>query len=125
MFLTLARYPELQDHFNKIVSLSGILDLELQMETRPDMKEMFQNVFGIKPGFNDKDWINRRNPLLTVPFIKKDLPILIIQGAKDIRINLEEGHHMMQKLQEHGNNVSYLEVPDGSHTLYGMKDRTK
>lgn len=125
MFLSLARYPELQKHIDKIVSLSGLLDIRTQMRNREEMKKMFEEDFGLNSGINDKEWINRRDPLLTVATIKKDIPILIIQGTEDDRISLEEGQHMVQKLKENGNNVDYLEIQGGSHTLYGHPDRIK
>ncbi len=118
MFLTLARFPELQNRVNKVVALSAALDLHRLIENRPnDMKKMFEAQFGLKAGPQGDAWIAKRDPLNTVPYIKKSLPILIIQGTNDNRISLEEGQHMVQKLHHHGNQVDYWEVPKGNHTL--------
>lgn len=123
MFLALSRYPELQNNVDKIISLSGLLDLETQIQNRPDMEEMFKNEFEMPQDSSARNWIDQRNPLLTVPTIRKSLPILIVQGTNDNRVPLIEGYHMVQRLQEHGNNVDYWEIEGGDHTLYSTSDR--
>lgn len=124
MFLSLARFPDLQNKVDKIVSLSGILDLRELMQSRPDMTDMFKTEFGLIPGVNEEEWINYRDPLLTAPQIRKDLPILILEGTDDIRTNPEEGRHMLQKLEDSGHqNVTYWELQGGQHALSNMSDR--
>lgn len=118
MFLTLARFPELQNRVNKVVSVSGILDLQKLIADRPDdMKKMFQNSFGLQNGAKGEAWIAKRDPLNTVPYLKKSLPILIVQGTADNRIGLAEGISMKNKLQKSGHLVDYWEIPNGDHTL--------
>lgn len=118
MFLTLARFPELQNHVNKIVSVSGILDLHRLIQDRPDdMKKLFMNQFGLESGTKGEAWIAKRDPINTVPFLKKSLPILIVQGTADNRVNLAEGHHMVKKLEANRNQVDYWEIPGGNHAL--------
>jgi pimeloyl-ACP methyl ester carboxylesterase len=118
MFLTLARFPELQNRVNKVVALSAALDLHRLIQDRPDdMKAMLQKHFGLPEGAKGEAWIAKRDPLNSVPYLKKSLPILIIQGTKDNRISLDEGHHMLQTLQASGNDVNYWEVPNGNHVL--------
>jgi dipeptidyl aminopeptidase/acylaminoacyl peptidase len=118
MFLTLARFPELQNRVNKVVSVSGILDLQKLIADRPDdMKKMFQNSFGLQNGAKGEAWIAKRDPLNTVPYLKKSLPILIVQGTADNRIGLAEGISMKNKLQKSGHLVDYWEIPKGDHAL--------
>lgn len=117
MFLTLSRYPELQNQVTKIVALSSILDLHTQIRDRPDdMKKMFETSFGLN-AHNEEQWISSRDPLQTITKIKKTLPILIVQGTDDPRINLQEGYRMRDALKESGHNVSYWEAKGGNHTL--------
>lgn len=117
MFLTLAKHTELQNHVDKIVSLSSILDLHEQILNRPlDMKPMFENFFGMDPK-NPGPWIKERDPLETAPFIKSTLPILVIQGTEDKRVHLKEGKNMVNALKNTGHSVDYWEVPGGNHTL--------
>jgi dipeptidyl aminopeptidase/acylaminoacyl peptidase len=118
MFLTLARYPHLQNRVTKAVALSALLDLRRQIQDRPaDMKAMFIQQFGLKEGPGEKEWVAQRDPLQTIPYLKKNLPILIIQGTDDPRVSLAEGRHMVRALQQTGHQVDYWEVKGGNHTL--------
>jgi len=118
MFLTLARFPELQKRVNKVVALSSILDLNQLIHDRPDdMKTMLEKEFGLQKGAKGKAWIAKRNPLNTISRINPSLPILIVQGTADTRISLAEGYHMLDALKSQGHNVSYLEIKNGNHTL--------
>jgi len=47
MFLALAKFPELQDKFEKVISLSGLLDMRDLFITREDMVQMFEDDFGL------------------------------------------------------------------------------
>lgn len=116
MFLALARFPEIQAKVGKVVSLSGLLDIERSIENRVDMKEMFEKEFGLTKG-NWSEWIRERNPLWQVDKIRKDLPIMIIQGTADVRVSLEEGYEMVRVLGESGHQVSYVEIDGGDHCL--------
>jgi dipeptidyl aminopeptidase/acylaminoacyl peptidase len=117
MFLALERSPFLQNYVTKVISLTGMLDMRETIADREDMKTMFVEEFGLVPGQNEEEWINLRDPINNVSHIRKDLPILIIQGTEDNRVPLTEGYHMVEKLQSNGNAVEYLEVPGGDHFL--------
>ena len=118
MFLTLRRFPELQNNINKIVSLSGILDMRQLIHDRSfDMKVLFERQFGYLEGCKGKDWISKRDPLNTIPYLRRSLPILIIQGTADPRINLIEGRRMAEKLKKSGHKVTYWEIKNGNHVL--------
>jgi dipeptidyl aminopeptidase/acylaminoacyl peptidase len=49
--------------------------------------------------------------------MRKNLPLLILQGTDDLRVSLQEGYHMIEKLKANGNPVTYIEVPGGNHCL--------
>ncbi len=118
MFLTLAHFPELQKRVNKIVALSAALDLHQLIHDRPnDMKVMLERQYGLQEGVKGEAWIAKRDPLNTVSFLKRSLPILIVQGTADNRINLAEGRHMAQALQQSGHDINYWEIQDGNHAL--------
>ncbi len=125
MFLALARFPELQYKVDKVVALSSVLDLRQLMKDRPDMKEMFIKEFGLVEGHHGEQWINFRDPILKIPQIKKTLPILLMQGSSDIRVNSAEGYHVLSKLEENGSSVTYWEIENADHCLYDLKDRMK
>ncbi len=125
MFLALGRFPELQTRFTKIISLSGLLDMRDCIASRSDMEEMFISDFGLEKGVNEEEWINKRDPILTVNHISKQLPILIIQGTHDNRVSLQEGYNMVNKLQLTSHNVTYWEINNGEHCLSNLTNRTK
>jgi dipeptidyl aminopeptidase/acylaminoacyl peptidase len=52
-----------------------------------------------------------------------DLPILIIQTTKDIRVPLEEGYNFMRQLEENGNNFTYWEIENAEHCMKDVPDR--
>lgn len=125
MFLSLAKFPALQQRVSKAASLSGLLDIQECIRYRPDMRRMFTRDFGLVPGENEEQWIAKRNPLLAVSKIRKDLPFLILQGTEDLRVSLNEGIHMVEKLKENGNPVDYLEIVGGDHCLSNQPDCLK
>ncbi len=118
MFLTLSRFPELQKHVNKIVSLSAILDLHQLIKDRPnDMKLMLENQFGLSKDHHEKQWITKRDPLESISKIEHTLPILIVQGTADPRISTKQSQHMVNLLQNSGHVVNYWEIKGGDHVL--------
>jgi len=123
MFLALSRSIPLQYKATKAVSLSGLLDLEECMAYREDMRKMFIRDFGLDPEKNENEWIMYRNPIANVHNLRKDLPILILQGTEDLRVSLNEGHHMVNALASNGNPVTYLEIEGGDHCLANQPDR--
>lgn len=125
LFLSLARFPELQARFTKVVSLSGMLDLWQTTQEREDMKEMLVEDFGLVPGINEQEWINFRNPIEAAKKISPELPILIIQGTADRRVSLAQGYHMVDTLTENCSTVTYWEFVEGNHVLTNLPDRMK
>jgi len=119
MFLAFARCPKLQHFFDKVVSLTGLLDIELFLNNRPELKASFEKDFGYS---SDPSWSDRRNPILCAPSIAKDFPILILQGSADRRVFPEEGYRMLEALKENRCSVEYLEVPGGDHCLENCPD---
>lgn len=123
MFLALSRSIPLQYKITKAVSLSGLLDLQECMVYREDMRKMFIRDFGLDPEKNEDAWIAYRDPIANVHNLRKDLPFLILQGTEDLRVSLNEGHHMVSALENNGNPVTYLEVLGGDHCLSNQPNR--
>jgi|GEM_PF-1258811 len=118
MFLTLSHFPELQKRVNKIVALSAILDLHQLLHDRSqDMEVMLEQQFGLPKGPKRNAWIAKRDPLKTVPYIDRSLPILIVQGTADERISVSEGKHMVNALRHSGHHVDDWEIHKGTHVL--------
>lgn len=119
MMLALERSRSLQD---KVVSLSGALDIQESILDREGMKRMFIRCFGLVLGENEEKWISHRSAVKGVDKLRKNLPILILQGGRDLRTSLSHGNHMVEKLKENGNTVEYIEFPDGDHCMSNQQD---
>ncbi len=115
MFLALARFPNLQLAFDKIVSISGILHIDLFAKHNPDWLAKMKKSFG----YDGQQWLDKRNPFLAINHIQhKDLPMLIVQGTEDSKVILGEGILLTEKLRELGfKHVSYWEVGEANHGL--------
>lgn len=125
MFLALERSTFLQSYFDKAVSLSGPTDLRLTIKYRADMKNMFIRAFGLRLGENEEEWLDRRSPLKHAHLLRKDLPILLIQGTEDHRTHLDHGRHMLNQLTQQGNQVTYWEIEGATHCLSNIPNRTE
>lgn len=111
MFLALAKSPSLQQRISKVVSLRGPLDLHEHFRFREDLLKSLMQKYELKEEEMEM-WIQMRNPIATIPFLRKDLPILIIHSPQDFRVNPREGLNMMDKLKENGHLVECLDIPD-------------
>lgn len=96
-----------------VVSLAGATDLKMASEARPEMKEIFTEFFG-----GSDEEMAKRSATHFYNEIPKDLPMLILQGAKDDRVSVEEARKLVDLLESSSHNVEYHEFPDGGHGFY-------
>lgn len=121
-FLALARFTKLQEFFDKAILNAGSLDVGVSIKNRAKMREMFKSSFALTE--NNKDmWVNRRAAKYHIDKIKKNFPILIIQGTKDNRVSLEHGAPLYYLMKESGHNITYWEVKNATHCLMNCNDR--
>jgi len=122
MFLVLNKFPAIQQQFKSVLSLSGILDLELLIKQRPSMNNMFRRDFGLSDR-NAKQWIRARNPIKNLHNISRDLPIIILQASHDQRVTPLIGKKMVIELISKGfRNIRYREITHAQHALRGFKN---
>jgi dipeptidyl aminopeptidase/acylaminoacyl peptidase len=121
MFLALAKFPELQTYFDKVVSLSGMIDLELSSKERPAILEMFKKKFGLTE-HNQESWFKQRSVKYHIDEINKNFPILILQGTEDDRVSLKHGRGLFDSMKSLKYNVSYWEVTGAEHCLKNCTD---
>ena len=48
---------------------------------------------------------------------KLQRPVLIVQGAKDVRVRLDQAERMVEALRRAGKPVEYLAIPDMGHSM--------
>ena len=58
-------------------------------------------------------WLKERSPLNAVGRIKT--PLMVVQGARDPRVNRAESEQIVMALRERGSQVEYLLAPDEGH----------
>lgn len=119
MFLAFSRYPKLCGEFDRVISLSGLLDLDLAIEENSEFSSLLKRHFRFD---GSQEWIDKRNPLIHVSTIPcTTLPILLIQGTADPFLSLEQGYAMLAALRALGfSNVSYWEFAGGDHGLRNL-----
>ncbi|MEN8237033.1 MAG: prolyl oligopeptidase family serine peptidase [Pseudomonadota bacterium] len=121
IFLFLQRYPKMQTYFHKVVGLSGLYDLTLLQNDRPEMIKMFKRDFGLTND-NAKEWFIYRSPINHINQISSKLPILLIEGTRDIRAAKDDGKNMFAQLQAQGKDVTFKEFI-AEHCLSDMPER--
>jgi dipeptidyl aminopeptidase/acylaminoacyl peptidase len=120
LFLTLGRYPEIQQKIKKVASISGQLNLSSTIQARPYLKNYYKENFGL--GGNEKAWFAKRQPVNYVSKIALNLPIMIAQGSDDTRICLSEGYALLQAFHDRGHFITYVEIEGGNHILRNTPD---
>lgn len=124
LFLALGRFPELQHKIKKVVSISGLLNIERAVADRPDFRDMLIEDFGLPQDDKAAAWLAERNPIHYASKIDKRLPIMIAQGTADNRVCLIEGYDMLQALHDAKHEVTYVEIEGGDHVLRNSPDFT-
>ncbi len=120
LFLTLGRYPEIQQRIKKVASITGQLNLTNTIQARPYLRKYYEDNFGLVE--NDKEWFVKRQPITYASRISKFLPIMIAQGSEDKRICLSEGYDLLQTFHDLGHLITYVEVEGGDHVLNNSSD---
>jgi len=107
MFLTLARFPELQNMSVKLVSLSGILDHATPHPGKAPMglKQMFK-ILWLKAGKREKPGLPTGSDEYN-PLFEKIASDPHRTRTADDRIGLAEGKHMVSSLKTTGHQVNY------------------
>jgi len=68
------------------------------------------------PGIpEDREDMTRRSPLTHAQRLQR--PVLIVQGAKDVRVRPDQAERMVEELRRAGKPVEYLAIPDMGHGM--------
>lgn len=96
-----------------IISLSGTTDLVASAAEDPIMNDVFNKAFG-----GSTEEMQKRSAVYFYNEIPKDTPILILHGAKDERVSIEQVRVLHTHLEESGHAVEYHEFLEGDHGFY-------
>lgn len=102
--------------FAAIAVTGGPSDLIHLAQSRPDMKKVFQTWI---PEFDkDPDRVLRdRSALYWVDELPTSLPILLLHGARDQRVDVDSTFKLASRLSELGHPYRLVVFENGSHTL--------
>jgi dipeptidyl aminopeptidase/acylaminoacyl peptidase len=100
------------------VSFAGISDLNALMRSDSNML----NEGGVHDYFR-KQAIDLKS-VSSINFIDRfSTPLLLVHGAKDLRVDVDQSRSLASKLKSAGKTVQYIEQPEGDHFFSRYQDR--
>jgi dipeptidyl aminopeptidase/acylaminoacyl peptidase len=111
-WLAAKQWPEL----DALVIIAGVTDLEAQLQERPDMENVYKARISDYAS-NKTAALEQRSVSTFLPQIRADLPVLIVHGDKDDRVNVSNAHQIAQLLSARKQPHQLLIVPGGDHSL--------
>src|SRR5437868_3473968 len=116
-YATLAGIAFTPDLYSAAVELFGPSNLITLLEATPPYWEAERKIlFARMADLNTpagQAWLKERSPLNSAGDIKT--PLLVVQGANDVRVNKAESEQIVIALRDHGLPVEYLLIPDEGH----------
>ncbi|WP_267549422.1 S9 family peptidase [Rhizobium rhizogenes] len=113
------------DKFACAVDLVGISNLVTFLETIPEYWKTWKSVYKARLGdFTTEEgrfFLKERSPLNHIDRIRR--PLLIVQGANDVRVKASESEQIVSAMQRHGIPVTYVLYPDEGHGIQRMENR--
>ena len=101
------------------VSLGGPTDLAALIESFPPYwtvdLSMWHDYVGDPKIAEDREQMTRKSPLAHAQDAQR--PLLIMHGAKDVRVRIDQAERMVQALKRAGKPVDYLAIEDGGHGM--------
>nr|WP_239480662.1 prolyl oligopeptidase family serine peptidase [Parashewanella hymeniacidonis] len=105
-----------------VAASSGNYDLVRGLEIRPAMENVYKHRI---PNYfvNKLQELEKRSTLQWVHQLPKDVPVLLIHGAKDKRVSVEHSEKLAAALNVHKIPHKLVVYPEGNH--YFSKNRNK
>jgi len=124
-YATLAGITLTPDLYCCAVDYVGVSNLFTFMETIPPYwepyKVMLHEMVGNPDNEEDAERMKKTSPVFLVDKIK--VPLLIAQGAKDPRVNVDESDQIVNALKERGIDVQYLLKSEEGHGFRNEENR--
>jgi dipeptidyl aminopeptidase/acylaminoacyl peptidase len=113
------------EKFACAVDLVGISDLVTFLNTIPDYWQTWKSLMAVRVGDyrsqEGRKFLEERSPLNRADRIVR--PLLIGQGANDVRVKAAESEQIVAAMQRHGIPVTYIYYPDEGHGLGRPENR--
>ncbi len=114
---TLVTHPEL---WAAGVDIAGITDLStLRERTAPSLRGFFDAEFGVAD--EDPDFLRSISPLYQAERIRA--PLLVIHGANDPRVPINQAEQLVARLRGRGAAVQYLRFDNEGHGLARLENQ--
>jgi dipeptidyl aminopeptidase/acylaminoacyl peptidase len=108
------------------IDLVGISNLVTLMNTIPEYWKPWKSLWKVRMGDYTteagRQFLEERSPLNRVDRIVR--PLLIGQGANDVRVKASESEQIVAAMQRHGIPVTYVFYPDEGHGLGRPENRS-
>lgn len=99
------------------ISLAGPTDLATLIESFPPYwradLSMWHDYVGNPAVAQDREEMTRKSPLTHAARVER--PVLIVHGAKDVRVRIDQSERMVAALRGAGKPVEYLPIADMGH----------
>jgi len=113
------------EKFACAVDLVGVSNLVTFLNTIPDYWQTWKSVWAVRVGDykseEGRKFLEERSPLNRADRIVR--PLLIGQGANDVRVKAAESEQIVAAMQRHGIPVTYIYYPDEGHGLGRPENR--
>ena len=113
------------EKFACAVDLVGISNLVTFINTVPEYWQTWKSILAVRVGDYQSEagrkFLEQRSPLTRADRIVR--PLLIGQGANDVRVKAAESEQIVAAMQRHGIPVTYLYYPDEGHGLGRPENR--
>jgi dipeptidyl aminopeptidase/acylaminoacyl peptidase len=113
------------EKFACAVDLVGISNLVTFMNTIPDYWQTWKSILAVRVGdyksAEGRKFLEERSPLNRADRIVR--PLLIGQGANDVRVKAAEAEQIVAAMERHGIPVTYIYYPDEGHGLGRPENR--
>lgn len=105
------------DHIRAIASINGDADLESDLAFRPEMERVY---IGRIPGYETrkKEALAERSVIHWAEELPRDMPILLIHGGRDERVDPENGPRLKSRLDAIGHPNRLIVYPEDNHSLH-------
>lgn len=99
-----------------LVVKSGAYDLAAQRRPRPEMDKIYRQLI---PGYTGQSskLLDQRSPRYVLHKVKQDLPILMLHGDKDVRVDVKQAIQMAELLKQQHRPHKLVLYPGGDHYL--------
>lgn len=99
-----------------IATIGGVTDLFASLAWRPEMERVYRARI---PSYNSKkqEALDARSAIDWVEQLPADMPVLLLHGEADDRVNVQDAHAMAARLQQLGHPYKLITYPGDNHGL--------